>query len=341
MKAMLLAAGLGTRLRPLTNIKPKPAIEFLNIPLLNYSVALLQSSENFKVEQFVVNTSHLPDQIQNLTKKWPYNAQLSHEPGDPLGSGGGIWKAKEFLKNEDDFFVTNGDEVIFPNQSNMIQKMYMQHKKENAIATFLVKKDSRVGTQFGGLWADNQKRIFSVGKTNPFDDNSLFHEFKKEITSSSQLQAYHYVGVMLLSKNVWPYFPEGESNILHDVVMKAARDGQKVQIFFDDCRWFETGNIHDFLEATQIILKDFEKNPNDVYLQYLFKKNAELMGGILSTMKGKNLIGSDSIINGSLENYNVIGHNCMIPKNSQLNSVVIGSDVQLTENVYTNEIILK
>ena len=154
MKAMLLAAGLGTRLKPVTDVYAKPAVPFLNIPLLYYSIALMESAG---ARDLVANTHYKPEQIAALTKAIPeFRGQvaLSSEVEKPLGSGGGVWAAKKWLEGSGDFLVANADEVIIPSTKTIPAELVDAHKSSHALATIYVMSHKGVGTQFGGVWAD-------------------------------------------------------------------------------------------------------------------------------------------------------------------------------------------
>ena len=239
MKAMILAAGFGTRLRPVTSVFAKPAVPFLNVPLLYYSMALLASAG---IEDFVINSHYLPEQIERLAKTVTGLAKstiVKHEAGAPLGSGGGIWNARAELKDSD-FWIANGDEVILPRQADIFQRIQRQHQESKAIATIVVMEHPGVGTQFGGVWATANGDVKGFGKSA--------HEFP-------ETSGYHYIGLQLMSPRVFDYLPEGESNILYDALKSAIAAGEKVQISIGDFTWFETGNPHDFLTASKECLE--------------------------------------------------------------------------------------
>jgi mannose-1-phosphate guanylyltransferase len=256
MKGMILAAGLGTRLRPYTDHFAKPALPFLNIPLLYYSVGLLESAG---LSGLVVNAHYKPEQIEKLARGIPgarYSVDVSHEPGAPLGSGGGIWKAQKFLKDEENFFLANGDEVILPAQEHAFAPLVHEHLAHKALATISVIRDSRVGRQFGGVWADGTGRVHGFGKTPP--------------ASSETLTGFHYIGLQILNQRVFGYLPEGESNILYDALAGAIARGETVRAVETQCAWFETGNPGDFLEATGLCLA--EPTYSNRFLQNIFKR---------------------------------------------------------------------
>ena len=106
MKAAVLAAGLGTRLKPLTDICPKPLLPVLNRPLLGVALAQLEAAGCFQV---AVNTHHLADQVHDFLRSLPWSFQLSvsHEP-EILGTGGGLRQLGEVLR-EGPFLALNAD----------------------------------------------------------------------------------------------------------------------------------------------------------------------------------------------------------------------------------------
>ncbi|MGH8371802.1 MAG: sugar phosphate nucleotidyltransferase, partial [Gammaproteobacteria bacterium] len=108
MKAMILAAGRGERLRPLTDTTPKPLIEVRGKPLLQWHIEHLRDAG---FTRLVINTSWLADKIQGWLgdgSQFGVSAQFSYEGPRPLETGGGIVKALSLLGKEP-FLVINGD----------------------------------------------------------------------------------------------------------------------------------------------------------------------------------------------------------------------------------------
>lgn len=241
MKVMLLAAGLGTRLRPVTDTYAKPAVPFLNIPLLYYPFSLLEA---VGVSSLIVNTHHKPEQVERAARSIPgYAGQVhvTHEPGQPLGSGGGVWNARKWLEDEPDFLVANGDEVIFPSRADIAVALMQAHRETGALATLYVMRHPEAGSRFGAVWTDPNGEVRAFGKTRP-----------AHVPASTI--ALHYVGVLALSRRVFEYLPEGESNLLYDALIAGIHAGESVRVFEDTCAWFETGNIADFLGATRTVM---------------------------------------------------------------------------------------
>ena len=114
MDAMILAAGLGTRLRPLTNTTPKALVEVDGVPMLERVARRLLDAG---ADRILVNVSYLADQVQAYvdTADWrtpggePVEVVISDEPDGPLETGGGIKKALGFFRRDAPFLVHNAD----------------------------------------------------------------------------------------------------------------------------------------------------------------------------------------------------------------------------------------
>jgi NDP-sugar pyrophosphorylase family protein len=240
MKIMFLTAGLGTRLRPATLVKPKPALELLNVPLLAYGAHLTAC---LHPEAIVANTHYLPTEIETLVRKlWP-NPQLVHlsdERAEILGSGGGVSKSEAYLQ-DDHFLYANGDEVFLPVQHDILRRVQAVHESGNAIATLVVIPHALVGTKFGGVWADPVSGdVAGFGKQSPIEG----------------LTGWHFTGYMFLSKRVFKYLAHDRNfNILYDGLVAAMKEGEAVKSFHVNGDWFEVGHTPDFFSVTKLLLR--------------------------------------------------------------------------------------
>ena len=136
MKAMIFAAGLGTRLRPLTNDRPKALVEVKGVSLLEINIRRLI---HFGVREIIINTHHFADKIDAFLAKndnFDIRIEVSHEGGKPLETGGGLKKARWFFDDDKPFFICNADIL-----SNIdLPKMYAAHLENDAIATYAIQK---------------------------------------------------------------------------------------------------------------------------------------------------------------------------------------------------------
>ena len=134
MKSLILCAGLGTRLRPLTERWPKPAIPLLGQPLLRYALSTLSRAG---VTEIAVNTFHLPEVMEQVAaaecarKGLPLT--INREVGQIQGTGGGIRGLRGFLEG-DDFIVFNGDVLFAVDLATAVAA----HRRAKAAATMVL-----------------------------------------------------------------------------------------------------------------------------------------------------------------------------------------------------------
>ena len=141
MKALIFAAGLGTRLKPLTETVPKALVSVNGKPLLEHVILRLK---NVGVSQIIINIHHFPDEIINFVhskQNFDIEIAFSDERDLLLDTGGGIKKASWFFNDGRPFFVHNVD--IFSNVD--LNKMYAAHLQSQALSTLFVsdRKTSR------------------------------------------------------------------------------------------------------------------------------------------------------------------------------------------------------
>lgn len=117
---MILAAGLGTRMRPLTNTLPKPLIPVGGKPLIDWCIGWL---EDGGINEVVVNTSYLADKLESyLSLRKSPTIHISREEPKPLETGGGVLKALPMI-GDAPFLVMNSDNIYLDNGTHAIQKM--------------------------------------------------------------------------------------------------------------------------------------------------------------------------------------------------------------------------
>lgn len=134
-KALILAAGLGTRLRPLTNTTPKPLLPIKNKPLLQYHLEQLQKHG---VSEVLINTHYLAEKIEDFLSIYRKNpdalkVKTVFEP-ELLGSAGTLMQNKDFFAGEVDIIVTYGDNLTDINYTTLID----EHNKHNGLGTIAV-----------------------------------------------------------------------------------------------------------------------------------------------------------------------------------------------------------
>ena len=172
-RAMVLAAGRGTRLRPLTDVTPKPMIEVAGRPLIAYSLGLLRAHG---IRDAVVNTHHLGERLQadlGDGSAWGVRVHYSHED-DLLDTGGGIRAAKPLLDAlippgsdpaDAPIVILNGDVVCEAPLADILRF----HHEKRALATFVLRDDPEAAS-YGLFGCDGEGRIRRfLGRGEPAD----------------------------------------------------------------------------------------------------------------------------------------------------------------------------
>ena len=191
-KAMILAAGLGTRMQPLTLKTPKPLIKIGEYNLLERSINLLTQHG---IKELVINVHHLADQIEKFIKKKNLNIKItiSDERNELLDTGGGILKGTESF-DEDPFIVMNPDTVWsnkYKDELSLLEELYSKTEK---ICLLVVEKSLSFDSSFKGDFNVDENNRISRNKKNEFIftgiqilNRKIFKKNKKKIFSMNEI----------------------------------------------------------------------------------------------------------------------------------------------------------
>jgi NDP-sugar pyrophosphorylase family protein len=327
MRGLILSAGLGERLRPATDRKAKPAIEFLNIPMLTFPYHWLNTL-GLKVLAF--NTHHLAETVRHAAMHVvdPRIAlHFVHEEAI-LGSGGGIWNSRFHLQSDEDFAVANGDGVILCEDDDVLIRMRDFHLDKKALATILVCPLEGVGERIPGVWMDADGEVGNFGKA----------------AKKPSLSCFHYASYMIFSPRLWQHLPQGPSNILYDVLEPLIERGEKVYGYrVDNMRWYETGNPRDYLTASREVLNEMHL---DTRLGKCARRILERHGPPMwqSSDLGRLRLQADSAVvaeSASLKGLCVLGENCRVDAYAKLENCVVLPDMTIAENqIHRDEIVI-
>ena len=153
---MILAAGLGKRMQPITLKTPKPLIQIGNKNLLERAIELLI---NHGIEEIVINVHHLPDQIKDFINKKEYKAKIiiSDEQNSLLDTGGGVLQATKSLKEP--FVVINPDTLWNKSYSNELKNLEDFYFKQKKSCLLLVDKNLSFDSSFKGDFNLNENMV--------------------------------------------------------------------------------------------------------------------------------------------------------------------------------------
>ena len=211
-KAIILGAGFGKRMHPITKKIPKPLVKINGVTLLENSIKFLSS---IGVEHIVVNTHHLHKKMINYvnTNKFPSKVNIIVEKGKILDTGGGILNASKKFKNQI-FYVLNPDTIwtkVYKKEFRKLEKAYSKHKKPTMLLVSrnksydksfkgdfnlnngLISRDNSNEFIFTGLQILDQS-VFSSIKDKKFSMNKIWDFLIKEnslIGNTSKQKFYH------------------------------------------------------------------------------------------------------------------------------------------------------
>ena len=242
MKAMVLAAGLGTRLRPLTNDRPKALVEVCGRSLLEITLTRLR---DFGIRDVIINVHHYADMVMDRVKaagNFGMNIEFSREDV-LLDTGGGLKKAAWFLggdsSGKNDPFILHNVDVI---STIDLQRMVEAHKMSGALTTLAVqeRKTSRY------LLFNDQLQICG---------RRLVKEEKTEIVGPSQnMTELAFAGIHLISPRIFPLLTEEGVFSIIPAYLRLAAQGERIQAFrADEYYWRDLGKPENIRQAEEDI----------------------------------------------------------------------------------------
>jgi MurNAc alpha-1-phosphate uridylyltransferase len=237
-KAMVLAAGYGTRLKPLTNHVPKPLVPVAGRPMIDYALEKLQS---YGVREIVINVSHLKDQlVAHLADRKNLPIKISEE-AEPLETGGGLKKAQPLLGNEP-VFVINSD-ILWTD--DLPQRGAITAGGESALARLAHHWDDAKMDFL--LLAQSKSRAVGHDK----GEDHLFIKPGNTIGWNDADAPYIIAGIGIFHPRVLRDAPNGKFSV--KILWHRALAQNRLFCLPHHGRWFQTGTIGD-IKATETAL---------------------------------------------------------------------------------------
>jgi mannose-1-phosphate guanylyltransferase len=247
MKAMILAAGKGTRVRPITHTTPKPMIPIMQKPVMEFLLELLRQHG---FNQIMVNVSHLSEEIENYFRDGQrFGVQIAYSfegriedgelIGDALGSAGGLKRIQDFQPFFDDTFVVLcGDALIDLDLGEAVRR----HKKKGAMASMITKRvpPDQVSS-YGVVVSDPDGRVLSFQEKPSVED-----------AASDMINT----GIYIFEPEVFDFIPSGEPfDIGSELFPKLVEAGAPFFALPMEFEWVDIGKVPDYWQAIRSVLQ--------------------------------------------------------------------------------------
>lgn len=252
MKAMILAAGKGTRVRPITYTIPKPLIPILQKPVMEFLLELLRQHG---FNQIVVNVSHLANEIESYFRDGQrFGVEIAYSfegrivdgqlVGEALGSAGGMRKIQDFYPFFDDTFVVLCGDALIDLDLTAALKF---HKEKGAIATLVAKPVPR-----------EQVSSYGVVVT---DETGRIKAFQEKPSVEEALSTNINTGIYIFEPEIFNYIPSGqEYDIGGELFPKLVEMGAPFYAVPMDFQWVDIGKVPDYWRAVRGVLLGEIKN---------------------------------------------------------------------------------
>ncbi len=289
LKAMVMAAGLGSRLEPITLSIPKPLMPVMNRPLMDIILTQLKS---IGVSEVISNTYYLADKIIDRYSKNNLGVKFNHIKETELsGTAGGVKKCQFFFDEGEDFIVMSGDVLTTADIKEGIEI----HKKSGAVATIGVKQVSHdLVSNFGVVVTDER------GFITEFQEKPSIDEAKSNLINT---------GIYIFNYKIFDYIPENTFyDFAKNVFPKLLEEGQ-INTFEVNSYWNDIGTISQYKQS----------------IQDVFNGVCKIEHARINETNLGNYIAGDSKIPNTVRfvGSSVIGNNCKLGEYIKLENCIV------------------
>lgn len=315
MKAVIMAGGEGTRLRPLTCGIPKPMVPILNKPVMEYTIKLLKKHD---IKDIAVTMAYLPSVIMDYFstgEEWGVNLNYFIED-TPLGTGGSVKNASKYL--DDTFVVISGDALTDLD----IQKAIDYHYAKKAKATLVLKKES-IPLEYGVIITDESGRIVRF-----LEKPSWGEVFSDTINT----------GIYILEPEVLDYYRKGENfDFSKDLFPRLLKDNVPLYGFVTGDYWCDIGDIKSYMKT------QFDMLDGKINVEMNCKETGESIWVHEGTSYGDDVnitppvyIGKNCTLGGSVNigPYTIIGDNCSIGESTTFKKSIVWKNTKIGKNTH-------
>jgi len=336
MKALILAAGYGKRLEPLTKAVPKPMVPVANKPVMQYNIELLRK---YGIKDITANVHYFPEQVENYFgdgSAFGVNLKYSFEE-ELLGTAGGVRRMSQLAGIDDTFAVISSDILTDVN----IGRMLTYHKKKKAVATIALTSVSDV-TQFGVVVLDEKDKIIA------FQEKPSREEAKSDLVNT---------GIYIFEPEILDMINGNIRDFGRELFPRLVRDKEPFYGYKMVEYWNDVGGLEKLKSANSDVLQGIVRA--EVSARRVGKstwlgkgthvaRSAKFDGTIIlgdKSIIGENVeicgnvsIGDKCVIeDGAIISDSVIWSDTHVGRNSRLNKCLIGSWCRLEDNVRVEE----
>lgn len=310
-KAMVMAAGVGSRLGSLTQNTPKPLVPVINLPVMDI---LLEKLCSFGIESVIANTHYLGEKIKSRYSdraESPVDIDFhSVFEEDLSGTAGGVKKCEFFFEGDENFLVVSADGL----HDADLDRIVKSHIESGAIATMAV-------------IAVDMSEVCHYGVVVSSPEH-LVDEFQEKPPVKEAKSNFINTGIYVFNKRIFDFIPEGEKyDFAKNVFPSLLNAGEKINTYQIYSYWSDIGTVEQYKQS------NFDALANKVMISGT---------KIIRNLDSRYIKGENTIIDKSaqlLENC-IIGNNCKINAGAKLKNVILWDNVEICANVSVEDSII-
>ena len=312
IKAMIMSAGVGSRLDPLTKAVPKPLVPVANRPVMDI---LFESLKNIGVNDVICNTYYLAEQI---IKRYENNQIINFNyiiENNLSGTAGGVKKCCHFFDKDKPFLVLSADGLTNAD----LKKGIEIHKNSNAIATIGIKAIPKEEvSHFGVVVTDN---------------NGFITEFQEKPSVEDAKSNFINTGIYIFDYKIFDYIPENTFYDFAKNVFPKLLAENAINTFPVNEYWSDIGTLDQYKQATQDLFNGYCRFNHD---KIIYTSQGAYISGDSTIAESVNFIGNSTIGNNT-----IIGENTIIENSIIWDNVKIGSNLHIKDSIIASNCIIK
>lgn len=306
---MVLAAGYGARLKPLTLERAKPAIPLLGKPLI---VTIIEKLGDLGVTGFRINLHTLPETVKEVLGAKTEYISFSHEP-QILGTAGGL-KANESFLTDDTFIMINGD-IYFEFD---IRGAIDFHLRNNPLVTMVIYPQN-LPYKYTPIQIDMDYRIHSLSRGGQFVQTNA--------------QTYVFTGIAILSRKIFDLIPPNRfSDMVTDVYEPAIASGYRICGYPVEGYWNDLGVPSRYLSTQMEVFRKRRMNPSVFMADTTLVSEPQKIGSYVS-IGARTIVEEDCDIRDS-----ILWEDCHVRRGSKIRRCILGQGVSL-KGQFKNQVI--